>query len=35
MELLSVLGSWAVIAYIVGAAFFIAHKVSPRGHDDV
>ena len=29
MELLSVLGSWAVIAYIVGAAFFIALRAAP------
>lgn len=34
MELLSVLGSWALIAYIVGAAFFIAHRTSPGSHDD-
>lgn len=26
---LSVIGSWAVVAYIVAAAFFIAHRTSP------
>lgn len=26
---LSVIGSWALITYIVGAAFFIAHRTSP------
>ena len=31
---LSVVGSWAVLAYIVGAAFFIAHRTSPGGHDE-
>lgn len=31
---LSVIGSWALIAYIVGAAFFIAYRVAPGGHDE-
>ena len=34
MELLSVLGSWAVIAYIVGAAFFIALRTMPGSNHE-
>ena len=33
MSLLSVAGSWAVIAYIIGASFFIAIRTSPEGDD--
>ena len=31
---LSTLGSVALLIYIVGAAFFIAIRVSPEGGDD-
>lgn len=29
---LSVIGSWAFIAYIVVGAFFIAHRTNPEPH---
>lgn len=31
---LSAIGSWALIAYIVVAAFFIAYRATPGGHDE-
>lgn len=34
MELLSALGSWAFIIYLVGASFYIAHRLSPGEQDE-
>ena len=31
---LSTIGSWAVLLYIVGAAFFIAHRTDPEEGDE-
>ena len=30
---LSVIGSWALITYIIVSAFYIAHRTEPEGDD--
>lgn len=34
MMILSTLGSWALIAYIIFGAFFIAHRTEPGETDE-
>lgn len=33
MMILSTIGSWALIAYIIFGAFFIAHRTEPEGDE--